>query len=325
MEAAPAEQGPPAPLPPRPPLLPEKKKKPQRAPSPARPKEVPGWSLAKSRRGGGHPGAAPRLAAGSAHPRRAGGGKEGRPEKRTVAAARAGGKGPVGRGAARAKGRCRGAETAASGVRRPGPAAGSAAGSVPGASLTDSSSEVSDCSASEEAKLLSLELGLSGSDGESPGSAPPPPPSTGEASPLPEEPSAASMASSRLQLSTSLAFSDLTEELLDAGTDGLLRELEDLRSENDYLKVGTVCMAWHPGAWGSKAQHPWRQCGSASHGMALHNIASLAVAWHGMASQGKGQHGLASLGTTQHPRARVNTLWHPRAWLSMAQHPWAVA
>ncbi|NXW27832.1 SOGA1 protein, partial [Phaetusa simplex] len=102
--------------------------------------------------------------------------------------------------------------------------------------LTDSSSEVSDCSASEEAKLLSLELGLSGSDGESPGSAPPPPPSAGEASPLPEEPSAASVASSRLQLSTSLAFSDLTEELLDAGTDGLLRELEDLRSENDYLK-----------------------------------------------------------------------------------------
>ncbi|XP_062444826.1 protein SOGA1 isoform X1 [Rhea pennata] len=44
------------------------------------------------------------------------------------------------------------------------------------------------------------------------------------------------MASSRLQLSTSLAFSDLTEELLDAGHDGLLRELEDLRSENDYLK-----------------------------------------------------------------------------------------
>ncbi|NWR62387.1 SOGA1 protein, partial [Bucorvus abyssinicus] len=102
--------------------------------------------------------------------------------------------------------------------------------------LTDSSSEASDCSASEEAKLLSLELGLSGSDGESPGSAPPPPPSAGEASPLPEEPSAASMASSRLQVSTSLAFSDLTEELLDAGTDGLLRELEDLRSENDYLK-----------------------------------------------------------------------------------------
>uniref|UniRef100_A0A8C3KC15 Suppressor of glucose, autophagy associated 1 n=1 Tax=Calidris pygmaea TaxID=425635 RepID=A0A8C3KC15_9CHAR len=245
MEAAPAEQGPPAPPPPPPPL-PEKKKKPQRAPSPARPKEVPGWSLAKSRRGGGggHPGAAPRLAAGGAHPRRAGGGgKEGRPEKRTAAAAaagvRSGGKGPAGRGAARAKGRCRGVETAASGARRAGAGAAAAAavaGSVAGTSLTDSSSEVSDCSASEEAKLLSLELGLSGSDGESPGSAPPPPPSAGEASPLPEEPSAASVASSRLQLSTSLAFSDLTEELLDAGTDGLLRELEDLRSENDYLK-----------------------------------------------------------------------------------------
>uniref|UniRef100_A0A8C4Y789 Microtubule crosslinking factor 2 n=1 Tax=Gopherus evgoodei TaxID=1825980 RepID=A0A8C4Y789_9SAUR len=44
------------------------------------------------------------------------------------------------------------------------------------------------------------------------------------------------MASSRLQLSTSLAFSDLTEELLDAGQEGLARELEELRSENDYLK-----------------------------------------------------------------------------------------
>ncbi|XP_054247895.1 protein SOGA1 isoform X1 [Indicator indicator] len=240
MEAAPAEQGTPAPPPPPPPL-PERKKKPQRAPSPARPKEVPGWSLAKSRRGGGgggHPGAAPRLAAGGGHPRRAGGGKEGRPEKRAAAAvaARTGGKGLAGRGALRAKGRCRGAETASAGARRPAPAPGPVPGSVPGASLTDSSSEVSDCSASEEAKLLSLELGLSGSDGESPGSAPPPPPSAGEASPLPEEPSAASMASSRLQLSTSLAFSDLTEELLDGGTDGLLRELEDLRSENDYLK-----------------------------------------------------------------------------------------
>uniref|UniRef100_A0A8C6JIU6 SOGA1 protein n=1 Tax=Melopsittacus undulatus TaxID=13146 RepID=A0A8C6JIU6_MELUD len=174
----PSGQGPPAPAPPP---LPERKKKPQRAPSPARPKEVPGWSLAKSRRGGG-----------GGHP----------------------------------------AETAATGEKRSGPGPGP----VAGPSLTDSSSEVSDCSASEEAKLLSLELGLSGSDGESPGSAPPPPPSAGEASPLPEEPSAASMASSRLQLSTSLAFSDLTEELLDAGTDGLLRELEDLRSENDYLK-----------------------------------------------------------------------------------------
>uniref|UniRef100_A0A8C3NC85 Suppressor of glucose, autophagy associated 1 n=1 Tax=Geospiza parvula TaxID=87175 RepID=A0A8C3NC85_GEOPR len=153
------------------------------------------------------------------------------------AGGRAGGKGPAGRGAARPKGRRHGADTAAPAARRSasGPRSVPAAPG-PGSGLTDSSSEVSDCSASEEAKLLSLELGLSGSDGESPGSAPPPPPSAGEASPLPEEPSAASVASSRLQLSTSLAFSDLTEEMLDAGTDGLLRELEDLRSENDYLK-----------------------------------------------------------------------------------------
>lgn len=248
MEASPAEPAPPAPPPPPP--LPERKKKPQRAPSPARPKEVPGWSLAKSRRGGGggHPGAAPRAAASGAHPhphshphsRRPGGGKDGRPDKRGPPGTRTGGKGPAGRGAVRPKGRRHGAETAAPGARRTGSGPRSVPGPGAGSGLTDSSSEVSDCSASEEAKLLSLELGLSGSDGESPGSAPPPPPSAGEASPLPEEPSAASMASSRLQLSTSLAFSDLTEELLDAGTDGLLRELEDLRSENDYLKVGTA-------------------------------------------------------------------------------------
>ncbi|XP_040543924.2 protein SOGA1 isoform X4 [Gallus gallus] len=156
--------------------------------------------------------------------------RSGRGRRRRRPGAAAGG-GAAGRGAARAKGRCRGAEPAA-GALRPGPGPGPGPGQ--GCGLTDSSSEVSDCSASEEAKLMSLEL--SGSDSESPGSAPPPPPSAGEASPLPEEPSAASMASSRLQLSTSLAFSDLTEELLDASTDGLLRELEDLRSENDYLK-----------------------------------------------------------------------------------------
>uniref|UniRef100_G3UBR2 Microtubule crosslinking factor 2 n=1 Tax=Loxodonta africana TaxID=9785 RepID=G3UBR2_LOXAF len=42
--------------------------------------------------------------------------------------------------------------------------------------------------------------------------------------------------SSRLPLSASLAFSDLTEEMLDCGPSGFVRELEKLRSENDYLK-----------------------------------------------------------------------------------------
>ncbi|XP_044155954.1 protein SOGA1 isoform X2 [Bufo gargarizans] len=45
-----------------------------------------------------------------------------------------------------------------------------------------------------------------------------------------------SAASSRLPLSTSMAFSDLTEDLLDGGTESLLREMDELRSENDYLK-----------------------------------------------------------------------------------------
>lgn len=306
MEAAPAEPCPPGPPPPP---LPEKKKL-QRAPSPARPKEVPGWSLARSRRGGSaHPAAASRLSSGggSGHPRRAGGGKEPRPEKRpraTAAAARGGGRGgAAGRGAARAKGRCRGAEPAA-GALRPGPGPGPGPGQ--GCGLTDSSSEVSDCSASEEAKLMSLEL--SGSDSESPGSAPPPPPSAGEASPLPEEPSAASMASSRLQLSTSLAFSDLTEELLDASTDGLLRELEDLRSENDYLKVGTV-------------RHPWAGHGIPQHPRVQHSAASLGMAWHPWAFHGILGQGMTPLGRIRHPTASQTQ--HSSVFLDMAHHPWA--
>ncbi|XP_038225218.1 protein SOGA1 isoform X3 [Dermochelys coriacea] len=222
MEAAEAE--PSQPLCPAPAPPPEKKKL-QRAPSPARPKDVPGWSLAKSRRGS-HPGSPASLCgkqgAGPGHSRRPGGGKDGRPEKKgkqpQPAVGRGSGKGAPGRAGAKAKGRCRGP----AGEEPPPPL-----------SLTDSSSEGSDCSGSEEAKLLSPEL--SGSDPESPGSAPALPAGQG-ISPPPDEPSAASMASSRLQLSTSLAFSDLTEELLDAGQEGLARELEELRSENDYLK-----------------------------------------------------------------------------------------
>nr|XP_028590681.1 protein SOGA1 isoform X4 [Podarcis muralis] len=239
-----------APAPPPPP--PPEKKKLQRAPSPARPKDVPGWSLAKSRRGS-HPGSPASFSsgkpgAGGGHSRRAGGAKDGRGDKKgkatPPAGARGAGKGSAGRAGARMKGRNRLAAAGGEGAATSG---GSAKGSSPRPqlplALTDSSSEVSDCSASEEAKLLSLlELGgLSGgggSDTESPpsSSAPAQPASASAdgASPLPEDPStAASLASSRLPLSASLAFSDLTEELLDAG---VARELEELRSENDYLK-----------------------------------------------------------------------------------------
>lgn len=252
-EAEPSQRLAPAPAP-LPPAQPERKKL-HRAPSPARPKDVPGWSLAKSRRGS-HPGSPVffpgKSGAGGGHSRRSGSAKDGRGEKKGKATppmgSRGSGKGSGGRVGARVKGRSRlpgaGEGAAASGGAGKMPSARSQP--PPALSLTDSSSEVSDCSASEEAKLLSLlELGgLSGggSDFESPpSSSAPAQPASASAdgvSPLPEDLSTgASLASSRLPLSTSLAFSDLTEELLDAG---VARELEELRSENDYLKVSGV-------------------------------------------------------------------------------------
>ncbi|XP_060045533.1 protein SOGA1 isoform X2 [Erinaceus europaeus] len=216
---------PPAPAP-APAPAPERKKS-HRAPSPARPKDVAGWSLAKGRRGSG-PGSAAACSAASLV----------RPDKkgRTVAPG------------------ARGAGTRVAGVRagvrakgRPRPGAGQRPPPPP-PSLTDSSSEVSDC-ASEEARLLGLELALS-SDAESAAGGPagtrsgqpPQPGPTAQQPPRPpvspDEPSgaASSVGSSRLQLSASLAFSDLTEEMLDCGPSSFVRELEELRSENDYLK-----------------------------------------------------------------------------------------
>lgn len=203
------------------------RKKSHRAPSPARPKDVAGWSLAKGRRGPGPGAAAACSAASSARPDKKG---------RAVApGARVAGPRVAGvRAGVRAKGRPR----PGTGPRPP----------PPPPSLTDSSSEVSDC-ASEEARLLGLELALS-SDAESaaggpagarPGQPAQPAPSAQQPPrppASPEEPSvaASSAGSSRLPLSASLAFSDLTEELLDCGPGGFVRELEELRSENDYLK-----------------------------------------------------------------------------------------
>lgn len=209
---------------------PERKKN-HRAPSPARPRDVAGWSLAKGRRGPG-PGSA---AAGSAA-------SSTRPDKKGRAVA------PGARGAGT---RVAGVRTGVRAKGRPRPGAGPRPPPPP-PSLTDSSSEVSDC-ASEEARLLGLELALS-SDAESaaggpagartgqqpqpalPAQQPPRPPAS------PDEPSvtASSVGSSRLPLSASLAFSDLTEEMLDCGPGGFMRELEELRSENDYLKVGAL-------------------------------------------------------------------------------------
>uniref|UniRef100_A0ACB8F711 Uncharacterized protein n=1 Tax=Sphaerodactylus townsendi TaxID=933632 RepID=A0ACB8F711_9SAUR len=248
--AAPAEAESSQPLAPAPaPPPPPEKKKLQRAPSPARPKDVPGWSLAKSRRGN-HPGSpvafSGKPGAAVAHSRRLGGPKDGRGDRKGKAGpsvgARGSGKGAAGRPGARIKARGRLAAAGEGAAAAAGGSSSTRSRLPPALSLTDSSSEGSDCSASEGAKLLALlELGgLSGSDTESPpsSSAPPAQPASAASaeSPLPpDDPStAASVASSRLPLSTSLAFSDLTEELLDAG---VARELEELRSENDYLKV----------------------------------------------------------------------------------------
>ncbi|XP_027277086.1 protein SOGA1 isoform X5 [Cricetulus griseus] len=213
--------------PPPAPAPPTERKKSHRAPSPARPKDVAGWSLAKGRRGTG-PGAAAACGAASSA----------RPDKKGRAVT------PGARGAGP---RVAGVRTGVRAKGRPRPGTGPRPPPPP-PSLTDSSSEVSDC-ASEEARLLGLELALS-SDAESAAGGPagtrtgqpPQPAPSGQQPPRPpaspDEPSvaASSVGSSRLPLSASLAFSDLTEEMLDCGPGGLVRELEELRSENDYLK-----------------------------------------------------------------------------------------
>ncbi|XP_072259717.1 microtubule cross-linking factor 2 isoform X2 [Pyxicephalus adspersus] len=143
-----------------PPPLPEKKKL-NRAPSPARPKELSGWSLSKARRG-----SPVSLSVIPPTPRR----PLQSPGTKKPAAPRATGKGSGNKAARGARG-------------------------------TDSSSEGS-CASEEN----------SSSRGSSEGT------------------------SSRMQLSTSMAFSDLTEDILDGASEGLMREMEELRSENDYLK-----------------------------------------------------------------------------------------
>ncbi|XP_075702167.1 microtubule cross-linking factor 2 isoform X2 [Rhinoderma darwinii] len=150
-----------------PPPVPEKKKL-NRAPSPARPKDLTGWSLSRTRRSS--PVSLNVIPPGPRRPLPSPGTK-----KQAAPTARTGGKSKI---------------PAALGIRRG----------------TDSSSEGS-CASEEN----------SSSRGSS-------------------EEGGVSAASSRLPLSTSLAFSDLTEDLLDGGTESLLREMEELRSENDYLK-----------------------------------------------------------------------------------------
>ncbi|XP_068118177.1 microtubule cross-linking factor 2 isoform X2 [Hyperolius riggenbachi] len=153
MEPAGPGGGAPAPVP--------EKKKMNRAPSPARPKDLTGWSISKARRGS--PVALTVIPPGPRRPLPSPGSKK---PPAAPPSGRAGGKGKT--------------------RARQG---------------TDSSSEGS-CASEENSSSR-------GSSEEN---------------------------TSRLQLSTSMAFSDLTEDLLDGATEGLMREMDELRSENDYLK-----------------------------------------------------------------------------------------
>ncbi|TSS48081.1 Microtubule cross-linking factor 1 [Bagarius yarrelli] len=238
-------------------LIRHDKKKQHRAPSPARPKDVPGWSITKIRGGIGTPTLSVKpgvIHLGSRLSRRSPvSGKETKGEKMksagkssltALAAAKSGVKTNK---AARRK--VSDASIASDDLSKD---SGKESSKL---SPTDSSSELSDC-ASEENKLstdaLSSDRESSSHNGEAekesveaehcvsrrekdgeqlalegdPGQDNT---STGE------ERSLTSL-DSRMPASTSFAFSDLNEELTEAMHEEYLREIEELRSENDYLK-----------------------------------------------------------------------------------------
>ncbi|XP_077370999.1 microtubule cross-linking factor 2 [Festucalex cinctus] len=252
------------------------KKKINRAPSPARPKDVPGWSLTKIRGGIGAPSLSVKPGAihlGSRISRRSpiGGlsGKDGKADKSGVKSA---GKPSASSANASSKNSAAKMAKSSSGARRRVSDASIGSddlskdsGCAPGKlSTTDSSSELSDC-ASEENKLStdapssdseSRSSRGGGLDGDNPlengtsqqlaaaktstercdqdrlsiGV------EAGEESASPAEERSATSVDSRMPASTSLAFSDLTEEFVDGMHEEFVREIEELRSENDYLK-----------------------------------------------------------------------------------------
>lgn len=253
---------------------PGEKKKVNRAPSPARPKDVPGWSLTKIRGGIGTPTLT--IKPGAIH-----------------LGSRVSRRSPVGSlaGSAKDKSKTPGKSSLSSGSLTKtsgGKATKSTAArrKVSDASIgsddlskdsgcptgklspTDSSSELSDC-ASEENKLSADAVSSdaesrSSRGGGAEGDRPPPGdaprvthqraaktlpmekefkdrPSVGaeagEGNASPGEERSVTSCDSRMPASTSLAFSDLTEEFMDSVHEEYAREIEELRSENDYLKV----------------------------------------------------------------------------------------
>lgn len=259
------------------------KKKINRAPSPARPKDVPGWSLTKIRGGIGTPTLSVKPGAihlGSHISRRSpmgsfagkdakaetsGGGKlagkssfSAAPLSKTSAAKNTGGRRKV--------------SDASIGSDDLSKDSGCATGKL---SPTDSSSELSDC-ASEENKLSTDAVSIdtesrSSRGGMLDGDTRPRDGAladrasqqavtkttcfsaekdykdrlflgveTVEGSISRCEERSVTLFDSRVPVSTSLAFSDLTEEFMDGMHEEFVREIEELRSENDYLKVSQM-------------------------------------------------------------------------------------
>ncbi|XP_067302695.1 microtubule cross-linking factor 2 isoform X2 [Pseudorasbora parva] len=244
------------------PLQVNEKKKIHRAPSPARPKDVPGWSLTKIRGGIGTPTLSVKPGAiylgGRVSRRSPVNGKETKTEKSK----------PTGKPAQSAAGAQKSsAKSNKSGRRKVSDASigsddlSKDSGCAPGKlSPTDSSSELSDC-ASEENKISTdalssdtetssrggidgdksvAEHGLLDKSGQPKTSVEKDRLSLGletaEGSVSPGDERSLTSFDSRMLASTSLAFSDLTEELMDGMHEELIREIEELRSENDYLK-----------------------------------------------------------------------------------------
>lgn len=253
------------------------KKKINRAPSPARPKEVPGWSFTKIRGGIGTPTLSVKPGAihlGSRISRRSPvgslAGKDGKTEK--------GGGKLAGKSSFNAALSKTSAKAAKGGRRKVSDASigsddlSKDSGCAPGKlSPTDSSSELSDC-ASEENKLSTDAVSSDAESRSSRGGGPDGDKplrdgaladrarqvaakatcstaekddkdrlslgvETGEGSTSPGEERSVTSFDSRMPASTSLAFSDLTEEFMDGMHEEFVREIEELRSENDYLKV----------------------------------------------------------------------------------------
>ncbi|XP_029013005.1 protein SOGA1 isoform X2 [Betta splendens] len=248
------------------PAVPGEKKKVNRAPSPARPKDVPGWSFTKIRGGIGTPTLSVKpgsIHLGSRISRRSpvGGlvGKDGKTEKskptgKASPAAAASSK--TSAKAAKSSGGRRKVSDASVGSDDLSKDSGCAPGKL---SPTDSSSELSDC-ASEENKVstdaVSSDTESRSSRGGGPDGDRPPRDraaaaatcftadrdrlsvgvEAGEGSVSPGDERSGTSFDSRMPASTSLAFSDLTEEFVDGMHEEFVREIEELRSENDYLK-----------------------------------------------------------------------------------------